>query len=67
MAMTILERVAEFNSKNVADYNTMELIGWYVFLKQLYVQLRVSGAYVDGLVIKARKNVTAELTRRCSK
>ena len=67
MTITILERAEEFNSKNVADYNTMELIGWYVYLKQLYVELRVSGAYVDELVIKALKNATAELKRRCSK
>lgn len=67
MTITILERVTEFNSKNVADYSTMELIEWYVYLKQLYVELRASGADIDELFINALKNATKELKRRCSK
>ena len=64
MAMIILETVKEFDSKNVADYSNMELAEWYMKLKQIYVGLRTSGAYVDKLTIKALKKATKELKRR---
>lgn len=60
--MTILETVAEFSSKNVTDYSSMELAGWYMALTMY--KACASGADVRKAVIKALKKATKELKRR---
>ena len=58
----ISEQVARFSSKNVADYNSIELVSWYMALT--VYNMSAEGAAVRKSVIKALKKATKELKRR---